>query len=58
LQKGERRAHALSRIISSCGGRRTACAEEQRMLDTIFVLASLAFFAFAIAYVRACERLK
>jgi hypothetical protein len=58
LQKGERRARAAARLISFCGGRRTACAKKHRMLDTIPILASFAFFAFAIAYVRACERLK
>jgi len=28
------------------------------MLDTIFIIATIAFFAMAILYVRACERLK
>ena len=28
------------------------------MLDAIFILATFAFFAVAILYVRACERLK
>jgi hypothetical protein len=33
-------------------------AEEQPMQDIVFVLATVGFFAVALAYVRGCDRLK
>ncbi len=62
LSGASRRKFLPWRLIHINFARRCRChsdtaAKESEMLDTIFLVAGAVFFALAIAYVAACDRL-